>query len=283
MPYDTLVYALGSGAAPAGAPGAEQHACSVVGEREATRTRERLAALRRGSVVVVGGGLTGIETAAEVAEARPDLDVHLVSSAAPGHWLSPAARRALHRAFARLRVTTHLGRVERVTRAAVDLDDGRTLAADLAIWTAGFAVPALAREAGIEVDGAGRIVVDDTLRSVSHPEILAVGDAATATAAWGRQSRMSCQTALPMGVHAAAVIARTAAGRRAAPHRIRYVWQNISLGRRDGITQFTRADDRPLPFVLTGRVSARFKELVSSGAAWYAALRRPRAVGDGRS
>jgi hypothetical protein len=52
--------------------------------------------------------------------------------------------------------------------------------------------------------------------------------------------------------------------------RLRYVWQNISLGRTDGVTQFTRADDSSLPAVLTGRISARFKEAITRGAVWLA-------------
>ncbi|KPC58393.1 hypothetical protein [Streptomyces chattanoogensis] len=61
-------------------------------------------------------------------------------------------------------------------------------------------------------------------------------------------------------------------GRTPKPLRLRYVWQNISLGRRDGLTQFTRADDSPVAAVLTGRASARFKEAITRGTVF--ALRR---------
>ncbi|MGH3491556.1 MAG: hypothetical protein ACRDP8_27000 [Actinopolymorphaceae bacterium] len=64
-------------------------------------------------------------------------------------------------------------------------------------------------------------------------------------------------------------------GRRGTPRslRIRYVWQNISLGRRDGVTQFTDAHDRPTRAVLTGRASAAFKEAVTRST--VVALRHP--------
>lgn len=52
---------------------------------------------------------------------------------------------------------------------------------------------------------------------------------------------------------------------------MRYVWQNISLGRRDGITQFTRGDDSPLPAVMTGWKAARFKEAVTRSVVRYIA------------
>ncbi|MFB9527579.1 FAD-dependent oxidoreductase [Nonomuraea roseola] len=61
--------------------------------------------------------------------------------------------------------------------------------------------------------------------------------------------------------------------------RIRYVWQNISLGRHDGVTQVTRADDSPLGAVLTGRASATFKEAITRGTVWR--MRHPGPYGPG--
>jgi hypothetical protein len=46
-----------------------------------------------------------------------------------------------------------------------------------------------------------------------------------------------------MGQHVADVVADRLTGGDPRPFRLRYVWQNISLGRRDGVTQFTHADD----------------------------------------
>ncbi|MFE7118738.1 oxidoreductase, partial [Streptomyces sp. NPDC057654] len=88
----------------------------------------------------------------------------------------------------------------------------------------------------------------------------------------GAASRMSCQTGLPMGAYAARSVVASLTGRTPAPLRLRYVWQNISLGRHDGLTQFTRRDDTPVDAVLTGRPSARFKEAVTRGT--VLALRR---------
>lgn len=53
----------------------------------------------------------------------------------------------------------------------------------------GFRAPALAREAGFGVDARGRITVDETLRSTSHPQVYAVGDAAALPTPDGRTSR----------------------------------------------------------------------------------------------
>lgn len=138
-------------------------------------------------------------------------------------------------------------------------------AAHTVVWTTGFRVPELARAAGFATDEDGRMLVDATLRSISHPDVYAVGDAAAGLSLSGAPGRMSCQSALAMGRGVAgAIAARLAggAGEEPPPVRIGYVFTNISLGRRDGVVQFTHADDSPRRFVLTGRAAAAFKETV---------------------
>ncbi|MCE7009539.1 FAD-dependent oxidoreductase [Kibdelosporangium philippinense] len=249
IPYDTLVYALGSSADLDSVPGVREHAFAVADLELASKLR----AQALDEVVVVGAGLTGIETAAELAETG--VHVTLVADGPVGGWLSARAQKYLMRALARMGVAVRRGRVVRVGPDTLQLGSGEELFGTV-VWAAGFRVPDLARAAGLEVDETGRIVVDDWLRSVSHPDVYAIGDAATGT-------RMSCQTGLPMGKYVGKLIA----GRTAKPVRIRYVWQNISLGRRDGVSQFTRADDSPLWAVMTGRMSAWFKEIITRAAA----------------
>src|SRR5690606_2766906 len=78
--HDTLVYALGSGWTDHGVPGAAEHAYELASRPGALRLRERLERLEAGrAVTVVGGGLTGLEAATEIAETRPDLRVALVA------------------------------------------------------------------------------------------------------------------------------------------------------------------------------------------------------------
>ncbi|MEQ7123364.1 FAD-dependent oxidoreductase [Actinopolymorpha sp. B11F2] len=276
LSYDTLVCAWGSGADVDSVPGVRVHAYTLAEAGQAERLHACVRAVPSGGVVaVVGGGLTGIEAATELAEAHPRLRVELVTGERVGGWLSERARRHLRRAFVRMGIGVHEGaRVAEVDAGGLRLGDGAFRGAAACVWAAGFRVPTLARAAGLAVDRRGRMLVDDTLRSVSHPDVYGIGDVAAAPTPGGSESRMSCQTSLPMGRYVAGSIAATLEGRAPKPIRIRYVWQNISLGRRDGVTQFTGPDDSPTGAVLTGRVSAAFKEAVTRGT--VVALRHPR-------
>ncbi|MGW7089132.1 NAD(P)/FAD-dependent oxidoreductase [Streptomyces sp. NPDC054871] len=263
--YDTLVYAVGSVARLDDAPGAVGHAYTVAALEQATRLRHRVAEIAPGgTVAVVGGGLTGLETASELAESYPELRVRLFTDADDvGSGLTPRVRTHLRRALERLDVSLHPKTVVAAVREdGLDLRDGASFAADAVVWTTGFRAPELARAAGFATDESGRMLVDATLRSVSHPEVYAVGDAAAGVSVSGAPCRMSCQTALHMGRGVADVVAARLTGREPGPVRIGYAFTNISLGRRDGVVQFTHADDRPRRFVLTGRAAAAFKEVV---------------------
>ncbi|MEU2562317.1 FAD-dependent oxidoreductase [Streptomyces longispororuber] len=217
-----------------------------------------------GTVAVAGAGLTGLETAAELAESHPGLRVRLFTGADDvGSGLAPRAQTYLRRALDRLGVSVHPQTPVKVVRPdGLDTRDGASFAADAVVWTTGFQAPELAREAGFATDEGGRILVDATLRSISHPEVYAVGDAAAGVSVGGAPSRMSCQAALPMGRGVADVVAARLTGREPKPVRIGYAFTNISLGRRDGVVQFTHADDRPRGIVLTGRTAAAFKEAI---------------------
>ncbi|RAY11646.1 oxidoreductase [Actinomadura craniellae] len=261
LPYDLLIYALGSRADLDSVPGVAEHAHTVATLDQAARLRDRLAPGQ--TVAVVGGGLTGVEAAAELAETRPELKVRLVTRGVLGAGLSPRGRRYLRRAFDRLGVEVREdARVAKVRADGAVLAGGEHINADTVVWTAGFEVPGLARAAGFAVDDRGRMVVDRTLRSVSHPEVYGVGDAAAVHRADGQELRMACATGLPVAQQAVRGIADRLAGREPRPLRFRYVNQCISLGRRDGLVQFVRSDDSPRSAVLTGRPAALYKEAI---------------------
>ncbi|MFE0870081.1 NAD(P)/FAD-dependent oxidoreductase [Streptomyces rochei] len=270
LAYDTLLYALGSSVDHHGVPGAAEHAFDVTGRDSALRLRERLAGLDAGgSVLVVGEGLTGIESVTEFAESRPDLSVALAARGELGAWLSPGARRHLRRAFDRLGVTVHEHtRVEAVEPTRVITADGTSLPADVTVWSAGFAVHPLAAASGLEVTETGRIVVDRTMRSVSHPDVYAAGDSAHAIGDNGRPLPMSCASAGVTNMQATAAIVARLTGREVPTTGLKYYGNHISLGRRDAIFQMVDGDVRSKSWYLGGRTAARLKAGVLRGAGW---------------
>ncbi|MET8923225.1 FAD-dependent oxidoreductase [Streptomyces sp. NPDC004623] len=265
LPYDTLVYALGGVADTAAVPGVEDHAYTLSGPEEAEALAGRLARLGgSGTVVVAGSGLTGVESAAEIAERHPELDVLLVGRDEPGASMNPKARAYLRAALDRLGVRVRSGvEVAKVLPDAVVSADGEHLAAEVVLWTSGTRVSPLAAATGLEVDARGRIVTDTALRSVSHPDVYAVGDAAAIRQGYGVMHG-TCQGGMPTGVHAAVSIVRVLRGKRPKPFRFGYYHTPVSLGRDDAVVQFTRPDDSPRRICLTGRAAARYKEAVTA-------------------
>ncbi|MFF2567469.1 NAD(P)/FAD-dependent oxidoreductase [Streptomyces sp. NPDC058084] len=270
LAYDTLVYALGSGWNDGDVPGTAVHAHELSSRPGARRLRERLAALPAGRpVVVVGGGLTGLEAATEIAEARPDLAVSLATHGVLGDWLSVKGRAHLRNVTDRLGIEVHEhAAVTAVAADGVTTADGRTVPADVTVWTTGFAVHPIAQGTTLELGEGGRILVDATMRSVSHPDVYAVGDAALAIGPQDKPLRMSCASGVPMAWQAADAIAARLTGAKVPHISIRYFQQCVSLGRKEGLIQFVTADDRAVDRALTGRLAALYKELICKGAAW---------------
>ncbi|MGW0539504.1 NAD(P)/FAD-dependent oxidoreductase [Streptomyces griseoincarnatus] len=270
LAYDTLLYALGSSVAHHGVPGVAEHAFDVTGLSSALRLRERLAGLDGGgTVLVVGEGLTGIETATEFAESRPDLSVALAARGELGAWLSPKARRHLRQAFDRFGITIHEHTaVEAVEPTRAVAADGTSLPADVTVWSAGFAVHPIAAASGLEVAETGQIVVDRTMRSLSHRDVYAAGDCAYAIGENGRPLPMSCASAGVTNMQATAAIVARLTGAEVPTTELKYYGNHISLGRRDAIFQVVDGDVRAKSWYLGGRTAARLKAGVLKGAGW---------------
>lgn len=274
--YDTLIYAVGSNAA-LGAPGVEESAHLISNLDGANAARSAIA---RGPadqrVVVVGGGATGVETAAEIAEQYPMARVTLISSGdLLGHWRRPE-RASVTKTLVGLGVQIEEQvRVSQVLPGRVELSDGRTVPSDVTIWAASFGVPDLARTSGLAVDALGRLRVDETLGSLEFPEIIGAGDAVRPPDSVGAHLRMGCAIAMPIGAHAADNVLARLRGLPVKPLSVGFGAQCISLGRRAGFIQFVTADDKPRPFHISGRAGALVKEAVCT----YIAKGSPRREG----
>jgi NADH dehydrogenase len=264
--YDYLIYAVGSTGTPSAAvPGAAEFAYAIAEFEYAERLHRALDELHPNApVVVVGAGLTGIETAAELAEqGRP---VTLVCGGVLGPSLSAAGRRSVSKCLRRLGVDVlETAVVEAVAPGAVRLVDGTVLPSAVTVWTAGFGVPDLAARSGLSTDALGRLLTDETLTSIDDPRIVAAGDAAAPS---GQPLRMSCQAAGPLGVQAANTVLSRIAGTEPAVINQAFVGQCVSLGRKHATFQLAHFDDTPINLALGGRFAAWVKEAVCKRTVW---------------
>jgi NADH dehydrogenase FAD-containing subunit len=266
--YDYLIYAVGSTApVPASLPGAAEFAYAL-GELEAAqRLMARLVDLPlQAPIVVVGGGLTGIETASELAEVGRT--VTLVTGAL-GPSLATGGRKSVAKRLMKLGITVlDNATVTRIAEDRITLRDGTELPSAVTVWTAGFGVPTLAADSGLRTDRLGRLLTDETLTSLDDPRIIAAGDAASPS---GVPLRMSCQLAMPMASHAADTLLARLAGTHPKDLNPISVGQCISLGRHAGTIQMSHFDDVALQMHLGGRLAATIKESVCRGTVSFLA------------
>jgi NADH:ubiquinone reductase (H+-translocating) len=269
LEYDTLVYALGSTVADHGVPGVAQHAFHIASRPAALRLRERLDAMGgNGTVLVVGGNLTAIEGATEIAETNPGLKIVLATSGELGGWLGPKARRHLLRSFDRFGIAIHEhAPIERVAANGAFTAQGEFLPADATVWTAGFAVHPIAAASGLAVEANGQILVDRQMRSVSHPGVYAAGDAVFVIGENGQPLPMSCASAGFTGQQATAAIIGDLTGRTVKRTGLVYVGNHISLGRKDAILQVVGGDVETKG-AMCGRTAAGIKDGILKTAVW---------------
>ncbi|HEX7734766.1 MAG TPA: FAD-dependent oxidoreductase [Ktedonobacteraceae bacterium] len=266
LEYDYLVYALGSMTDRQNAPGVEQYAYSLSarGPLSASALRERLPEIevRGGRVVVCGGGATGIETAAQVASVYPRIKVSLVTRGGIEHTWDRSVTDIFRRRLTSLGVEIlDQSEVSAVRTQSVVLEGGRELACDLCIWTTGFVVQPLARESGLAVNERDQVLVNPFLRTISHPRIYAIGDAAMPVENPGvSHVRMSAFTASIMAAHGADCLSAELAGKTPKPLSFSYVAQAVALGQNNAIFLPLTPDDKPRSPYITGRPGAFTRE-----------------------
>jgi len=219
LTYDRLVLAAGSKLQRPPVDGMLEHAFDVDEIESATRLEAHIKSLKdkpetaaRNTVVVAGGGFTGIETATEmparlraVLGENAKIRVIVVErspkiGAALGEGISPSIVEA----------SEYLGIEWKVgaTVAAVDangvtLADGEYIESNTVIWTVGFRAHSLTEQVQGTRDHQGRLHVDQHLKVRGHADVYASGDVAyAATDDQGNFAAMSCQHAIALGRYA---------------------------------------------------------------------------------
>ena len=215
--YDRLVLALGSELSRPQIPGLHEYSFNVDTYDAALRLRDHLGqvARQRGpaeeiTVIVGGGGFTGIEVAAEMprhlaaAGAAGKTRVILTDpNKAVGSTIGDHARPVIMEALDAAGVELRLGvRVTAVDETRVTFSSGESLPCDALVWCAGIRPPRLIAELGGVHDRLGRLKTDSCLRAEGLPHAFVAGDCASTVIDGEHESVMSCQFARPMGRYA---------------------------------------------------------------------------------
>jgi NADH:ubiquinone reductase (H+-translocating) len=258
--FDQAIYALGSRVDVDRVPGAAEHAYrleAAEGPRSPSALRARLRenADRPIRVITVGGAETSVEVAGEIKTAWPNAQVTMISSSRCGDFKGVRVESAIRTELARLGVAMiDRETVTEVRSAGVVTDNGLSIAFDVCVWSGGLRSAPVASRAGLATDPQGRIWADPNLRSVSHPHIIAVGDAAHPVAPTGAPYRLSAFVAIASGAYAADVILAQRAKRQLEPFSFSTFGQGIAIGR-GGVGFASYPDDKQSLFILTGRTA----------------------------
>ena len=217
--YDKLVLATGSRLALPNTPGVAEHAFDVDQIEQAVRLENHLKSLvslpeskARNTVVVAGGGFTGIETATEMPARlrailgdRADIEVIIVDR---GEKVGGSMGAEIAKSIAEASIETGVewrlkSSVVAVDENGVTLADGRRIDAKTVVWTTGVRASSLTEQIPAERDHLGRLHVDAHLKVIGQEDIFATGDVAYAASDdIGNFALMTCQHAISLGRHA---------------------------------------------------------------------------------
>ena len=264
LSYDYLVLAVGSHTSYFGHPEWEKFAPGLKTIEDALRIRSRiLLGFERAeapgtrsngeklmTVVIVGGGPTGVELAGAFAELSrtvlkrdfrridPSQARIILIEASPvilGHLppeLSLSAKRQLEGLGVQVRLST---RVEAIRERELELAGGGILRAETILWAAGVSATPLTQKLGTELDRGGRVKVNPDLSVPGHPEVFAIGDMALALLPDGKPAPGVSPAAMQMARHVSRIIGDNWIWARGGPHGRRSNIGTAGLWRRSDV------------------------------------------------
>ena len=277
LSYDRLVVATGSRLFRPNIPGLAEHGHSVDQLADALALDRHLHALAtepdstaRNTVVVAGGGFTGIETATEMPSRLRDIFGSDVATRViivdRGAVIAPAmgeeARPVIEEALRKLNVETRLGAgVASLDGTGVTLTNGERIETSTVIWAGGMRAAPLTTQIAAERDSFGRLLVDHDMRVAAVPGVFATGDAARAACDdVGHYALMSCQHAIRMGAFAGHNAAAELLGSATRPYHQKAYVTCLDLG--EAGAMFTRGWDPKVEMV--GAVGKKTKQEINT-------------------
>jgi len=274
--YDYLVLALGSVTGYFDHPEWEPYASGLKSLDDALRIRRRiLLAFERAensvnpaerkrlmNIVVVGGGPTGVELAGAFAELTRRVlkrDFRQIDPRQARVILLEASPRLLRQfperlaakaaaQLARLGVEVRTDvRVETIGEGFLQLADGSRIESANIIWTAGVTANRLTQKLGVELDRAGRVLVNPDLSLPAHPEAFAIGDLALVRDEHDQPVPGVSPAAMQMARHVAQLIEDELNGKSTSSHtRPAFKYWNkgnmATIGRSAAVAQIGRLE-----------------------------------------
>lgn len=285
LEYDYLVLALGTSTSDGGVQGAKECAIALNTAKDAMRITEALKAVEmrgeRARVAVIGGGLSGVELAAVVAERLNGRssggDVDVITPRGEVMAAAPLGQRdAAMRVLEKARVNVVSGRVMGLTKSPSAGDGGESSAAasvkiadesgrvdereyDVVCWTVGQRAETPA-DWPVATTSAKKIKTDATLRVNGHSRIYAVGDASSSSAeimeADWNELPSTAQVAFQQADYAAWNIWASINDRTPLPFRYQHLGDMMVLGSLDAAVAFPVGD-----ITLDGPAAAALRRL----------------------
>ena len=264
--YDYLVLGLGAEVNFFGVAGAPEHAFPLYTLPHAVRLKDHVLARWEEvdrqpdlvddgalTIVVVGGGPTGVESAGALAELYrgvlakdyPDVPQEkariLLVEAGPALFpmFKEELRTYTEKALTERTVEVMLGEVvESISPTRVNLKSGTVIEAHTLVWGAGLQGNALVQSLGLQLERGNRIGVGPDLRVAGHPEVVAVGDVAAITDAKTNEVLPQLgSVALQSGEHAGKTLGRVVAGKEPEPFKYRDKGTMATIGRGAAVVQ----------------------------------------------
>ncbi|TGL17176.1 NADH-quinone oxidoreductase subunit D [Leptospira yanagawae] len=255
--YDYLVVAIGSGKIKPINP--EEN--SIQSENALVTFQIKKDPNQIKNVCILGGGLTGIELATEWKERFPNTNVTIVDTKELGHSFSEKGKAYLKKTFVRMGINTiENNAIQSIQNGKITFQNKTNLEYDCLMNCTGFQAESLIGKSELHTNAKEQIYVDGFLRSKQYSNLFAIGDVAKLN---DSILRMGCVTALPMGAYVADTITQIIKNKKPSEFQFQFFGRCVSLGRNDGIIQFTYGDDSPKEWILKGKWAAWIKECVN--------------------
>ncbi|TGK00195.1 NADH dehydrogenase FAD-containing subunit [Leptospira langatensis] len=239
---------------------------SIVNPEDCSQLRKKMEKSSSPRVTVLGAGLTGIETATEIAETYPHARVTLMDSGSVGKSFSSVGAEYIRKILSDLKIeVVEDSKAESLGEDHIQTSKGSFHFHDYCVTSVGFVASDLGSKSGLPHYPNGQVILDEYMQVPEYSNIIGAGDAVKPEGEQYSPLRMACATALPMGIYMAERISgllglKTSVGN--TPFSMAYVIRCVSLGRNRGIVQSVQPDDVPVEKIWTGKMAAFIKETI---------------------